>query len=199
MMADTLAKEGAPVRQTQQGGELPAEAGLQVVIIGCEGIDGLAARLTGAGYRVRPFILPSNIPAMPAGFAEACSTADVLVSILPSDALVEAVILGSGGAVANLRRGALHIGVGAVSVACSDRLVEAHWEASSRYVSAPIFRPGGSAGQGGALLAAGGAQALEGAAPVLAHLGCAVATIEGWPTKANRRRRNPPSSQSVHV
>ncbi len=61
--------------------------------------------------------------------------------MLSDDAAVEGVVFGEDGALHALRRGAIHISMGTISVALSDRLAEAHDKAGQGYVAVSDLAP----------------------------------------------------------
>src|SRR3989440_9556135 len=73
------------------------------------------------------------------GAAAAARGAEVLITMLGDDDAVEAMVLGDGGALAALPRGAIHISMSTISPALSRRLSERHRASGQTYVAAPVF------------------------------------------------------------
>lgn len=116
---------------------------------------------------------------------DACRSADVVFTMLPDDEIAEAVILGRAGVVESLPRKAIHIGSSTVSVECSDRIVEAHWESGKEYVSAPVLVRSGSTADEQLFVIAGGREAtMIKIEPLLSQIG-QLAQLSGWPSDAN--------------
>jgi 3-hydroxyisobutyrate dehydrogenase-like beta-hydroxyacid dehydrogenase len=90
--------------------------------------------------------------------AEACH-GEVLVTMLSDDAAVESVVFGDG-ALAHLRRGAIHISMSTISVSLSERLAAAHATAGQGYVAAPVFGRPEAAAAGKLFVVAAGMQAV---------------------------------------
>ncbi|MGZ5905697.1 MAG: NAD(P)-dependent oxidoreductase [Reyranella sp.] len=91
--------------------------------------------------------------------AEACH-GEILVTMLSDDAAVESVVFGDDGALANLRRGGIHISMSTISVALSERLAAAHATAGRGYVAAPVFGRPEAAAAGKLFVVAAGMHAL---------------------------------------
>ena len=153
---------------------------------------GMARNLIKAGHRVSVF----NRSKEPAdelareGALKAGSPAavggEVVVTMLSDDAALEAVVLGSGGLITGMRRGAVHLSMSTVSVALSDRLEDAHRNANQAYVAAPVFgRPDAAAAGKLFIVAAGGHQAIERARPVMNAMGQRIFEVGGKASQAN--------------
>ena len=116
---------------------------------------------------------------------DACRWADAVFTMLPNDEVAEAVILGPGGVVESLPRKAIHIGSSTVSVECSDRIVEAHWDAGRQYISAPVLVRSESTAEEQLIVIAGGREAtIIQIEPLLNPIG-QLAQLSGWPSDAN--------------
>jgi 3-hydroxyisobutyrate dehydrogenase-like beta-hydroxyacid dehydrogenase len=117
--------------------------------------------------------------------AEACR-GDAVVTMLSDDAAVEAVVFGEGGVLASLPAGATHVSCSTIGVALSDRLAAAHAGRGQRYVSAPVFgRPEAAAARQLFIVAAGEAEAVRGAMPLLEAMGRRVSVLSDVPSRAN--------------
>ena len=113
---------------------------------------------------------------------EAVSGADVVLTMLADDRAVEAVIFGSDGL---LSGGAapLHVGLSTISVALARRLAEA---SGGAYVSAPVFgRPPAAAAAQLVIMAAGPADAIDRAQPILDVIGKQTFRVGTEPAHAN--------------
>ncbi len=121
--------------------------------------------------RARAESLASQGARVAATPAETCR-GDVVFTMLADDAAVEAMVLGDGGIVASLPRGAVHVSISTISVALSTRLAEAHARAGSFYVAAPVFgRPEAAAAAKLFVVAAGPAAALARCQPFFEAIG----------------------------
>jgi 3-hydroxyisobutyrate dehydrogenase-like beta-hydroxyacid dehydrogenase len=111
---------------------------------------------------------------------------DVVITMMADDHAVEEAALGAQGIVASLPKGALHISCSTISVALSDRLTEAHAKAGQRFVAAPVFgRPEAAAAKMLFVAAAGAADAIETATPLLADIGQKTFVLGTKPSSAN--------------
>ena len=118
--------------------------------------------------------------------AEAARDCEVVVSMLADDAAVEAVTFGEAGVLAGLPPGAVHVSSSTISVALSDRLAEAHAAVERGFVAAPVFgRPDAAAARKLWVLAAGKAQDVDRAMPVLQGLGRGVTRFGETASVAN--------------
>jgi len=70
--------------------------------------------------------------------AAAARSADIVISSLADDASSRAVVSGQDGALAGLRRGAIHVGTSTVSPGLSDELAALHAEAGGVYLAGPV-------------------------------------------------------------
>ena len=169
--------------------------------VGFIGLDrtgkAMASRLLEAGHQLMVYDPDREIPKMLASAGasvansvqDACRSADAVFTMLADDEVAEAVILGPGGVVENLPRNAIHIGSSPVSVECSDRIVEAHWDAGKQYVSAPVLVRSDSTAEEQLLVIAGGSEAtIIEIEPLLCPIG-QLARLSGWPSDANLVQR----------
>lgn len=154
---------------------------------------GMAARLLERGHEVTVYnrtpgkaqaLLERGAKATHA-IADACR-GDVVITMLANDAALEAVVLGEGGVLASLAKGAVHISSSTVSVSLSDRLSAAHAQAGQRFVAAPVFgRPDAAAAGLLFIVAAGAQDAIDASMPVLEAIGQRTFVISEKPAAAN--------------
>jgi 3-hydroxyisobutyrate dehydrogenase-like beta-hydroxyacid dehydrogenase len=153
----------------------------------------MAANLVKAGHDVTVYNrTPAKADALvaqgataAAHVADACR-GDAVMTMLADDHAVEGVAFGGGGIVASLPQNALHISCSTISVALSEKLTEAHAEAGQRFVAAPVFgRPNVAAAGKLAVAAAGSADALESAKPLLDAIGQKTFVLGATPSSAN--------------
>jgi len=117
---------------------------------------------------------------------EAAAQADLMITMVADEAALQAVLDGRDGALAHLPRGALHVGMSTVSVAFSSQLAKRHAELDQRYLAAPVFgRPDAAAAKKLWVLAAGRADDIARARPVLESLGQGVMEVGDDPAQAN--------------
>ena len=165
--------------------------------VGFIGLDltgkAMALKLIKAGHQLAVYDPTREIPetltsaggSVANSIQDACRLADAVFTMLPDDEATEAVTLGPGGVVESLPRDAIHIGSSTVSVECSDRIVEAHWNAGKQYISAPILvRSDGTAEEELLVIAGGHEATIIRIEPVLSPIG-QLAQLCGWPSDAN--------------
>jgi 3-hydroxyisobutyrate dehydrogenase-like beta-hydroxyacid dehydrogenase len=115
--------------------------------------------------------------------ADAARDADAIVTMLADDQAVEQAVQGF---LETLARGAVHIGMSTVSVACSRRLAERHAARGQVYVAAPVFgRPVAAAAAKLWIVAAGPPEAIERCQPVFDALGRGTSVVGADPWLAN--------------
>src|ERR1700684_426481 len=106
----------------------------------------IALTLVKAGHRVTVYnrtrakaeALASQGAEVAESVADACRR-PVLITMLADDRAVEATFFGDGHGLSALGEGAVHISMGTISVALSDRLAEAHRNAGQAYVVGTVF------------------------------------------------------------
>ena len=178
------------------GSDAPVK-GRRTMRVGFIGLDragrAMASRLLKAGHQLSVYDpdrgIPEDIESTGGSLAndiqDACRWADAVFTMLPNDEVAEAVILGSAGVLESLPRKAIHIGSSSVSVECSDRIVEAHWDAGKQYVSAPVLVRSEGTAEEQLLVIAGGKEAtISQIEPLLRPIG-QLAQFSGWPSDAN--------------
>lgn len=154
---------------------------------------GMAANLLAAGHEVTVYNRSPNRaqPLVEKGATAAASIADAcrgdaVFTMLADDHAVEGVALAAGGIRDSLSAGAIHIGSSTISIDLSGRLAEAHAAAGQRYVAAPVFgRPEAAATGKLAVIAAGAADAVRDATPLLQAIGQKLFVISETHTSAN--------------
>jgi 3-hydroxyisobutyrate dehydrogenase-like beta-hydroxyacid dehydrogenase len=120
-----------------------------------------------------------------ASSARAATGADAVVTMLADDPAVVATVL-DGGVLQALPSGAVHVSMSTISPALSRRLAEAHRAAGQAYVAAPVFgRPDAAAAKRLWIIAAGPADALAAARPILDAVGQEVLVVGDDPAAAN--------------
>jgi 3-hydroxyisobutyrate dehydrogenase-like beta-hydroxyacid dehydrogenase len=118
--------------------------------------------------------------------AEAIAGADVVLTMLADDGAVTAVVEGSGGLLACLGRGAVHVSLSTISVALARKLATAHASVGQGYVSAPVFgRPTAAASGQLLVVAAGADDHVAKARPVLEAFSRQVVVLGQTPEQAN--------------
>ncbi len=158
----------------------------------CVGVVGLgrmgqafAANLLSDGYqivaydrdpqRARPLQLEG---AESAARLEALATCDIVVTSLPDDAALAAVVLSPDGLASILAPGAVHISMSTVSPDLSRRLARVHASCRQGFVSAPVLgNPDLAEARRLFVLASGDPKAVERVRPVLERLGQRVFAI----------------------
>jgi len=153
---------------------------------------GIAAKLLKPGRRLKVWNRsPEPVARLVADGAEAAASpadaldVDIAFSMLASDDVIEAVIVGSG-ALDKARAGLVHVNLATVSVAFARRMDELHRARSLFYVAAPVLgRPDvAAAGQLNALCAGAPAAAAQ-VRPLLEEFTRAVWPLGDDPVRAN--------------
>lgn len=118
--------------------------------------------------------------------AAAARRAEVLITMVADDAALDAVMLGEGGALAALPRGAIHVSMSTISPALSRRLAERHRAAGQSYVAAPVFgRPEAAEAKKLWIVAAGPAGAIERCRALFDAMGQGTIPAGEEPARAN--------------
>src|ERR1700732_3741513 len=153
----------------------------------------MAANLVKAGHEVsvynrspgRGASLVAQGAREATNLAEACG-GDVVITMLADDDAASAIALGSGGLVAHLPKGAIHLSMSTISVALSKRLAQAHAQAGQRYVAAPVFgRPDMAAAAKLFIVTAGDPATLDACQPLFQAMGQKTFPIGAEPSAAN--------------
>lgn len=151
---------------------------------------GMAARLVGAGHRVRvwnrsPGAARRIEGAVPVDTAAEAFSGDAAITMLADDAALRAVIV-EGGLLDGASPPAVHVGMSTIAVALAQELAPIHARAGIAYVSAPVFgRP--DVAEKGALniVAAGEEAAIAKVQPLLDAMGAKTWRFGAEPHRAN--------------
>jgi 3-hydroxyisobutyrate dehydrogenase-like beta-hydroxyacid dehydrogenase len=178
----------------------PASQERTKVAIRCIGVVGLgrmsaafATNLLAAGHRVvaydRDHRRTQSLQAKGAQAAEhltELAACDVVISSLPDDAALEAVVLGPEGLIGILGLGATHVSMGTISPALSRRLASAHAAHGQDFVAAPVLgNPDLARAQRLFVLAGGAPEAVDRVRPLLERLGHRLFVIGDDPGQAS--------------
>jgi 3-hydroxyisobutyrate dehydrogenase len=154
---------------------------MRVAFIGLGHMGGpMSRRLAEAGLDLMVFDLDGEraAPALERGArlatsaAEAAAAADVLITMLPTPAAVEEVMLGSGGALQALPNGALWVDMSTSSPAVADRVRTRGEDRGVRVLDAPVAGMSSGADAGTLEIFVGGDSAdVERVRPLLEYLG----------------------------
>lgn len=138
--------------------------------------EGMAANLLAAGFAVQVYnrSMDKVAPLVALG-ATACATpklaatgAQVVITMLSNDAVLEAVTLGEDGLMAGLSAGSTHISMSSISPDTSRRLAPLHLAQGLQYIAAPVFgRPEMAAAKKLWICASGDIATLQKVRPVL--------------------------------
>jgi 3-hydroxyisobutyrate dehydrogenase len=143
----------------------------------------MARNLVGKGFAVTAYDTnPEAVTsaaaagmARAASAAEAVTTADLVITMLPSSPHVEAVYTGDGGVLAAARKGTLCVDMSTIDPAASRRVAAAARERGVRFVDAPVSGGVPRAIDGTlAIMVGGTAEDVEAARPALSAMGSAV-------------------------
>jgi 3-hydroxyisobutyrate dehydrogenase-like beta-hydroxyacid dehydrogenase len=154
----------------------------------------MARNLLAAGFpltvhnrtRARAEPLAAHGASVAASPAEAAERARIVITMLADDQAVDAVVFGERGLLAGLKPGAIHVGMSTVEPATSRRLAVAHRGQGSEYLAAPVFgRPEVAEQAKLFVIAAGPAEAVDAALPVLQALSRGVARVGDDASRAN--------------
>ena len=115
--------------------------------------------------------------------ADAARGVDAIVTMLAEDQAVEQAVEGF---LETLARGAVHIGMSTIGVACSKRLAERHAAHGQVYIAAPVFgRPVAAAAAKLWIVAAGPPESIARCQPVFDALGRGTSVVGADPWSAN--------------
>ena len=141
---------------------------------------GMARRLLARGYDLKVFHRDPKqtepLAALGAGvaidIADLCQGRDLVISMLPSDEILEAVALGPSGLTSSLAVAAIHMVSGTHGVRTIEKLISAHELKGQILLSCTVLgRPDRAADGKLGLIPAGPASAVERIMPVLKVLG----------------------------
>lgn len=123
--------------------------------------------------------------ARPAADVDEAFAADIVLSMLAHDQAVRETLVDSG-VLARARKGLVHVNLATISTALAGDLAALHAELGLGYVAAPVFgRPPVAQAGGLNVLAAGAADAVATAMPVLEMLAAEVWPLGEDPVRAN--------------
>lgn len=140
----------------------------------------MAGRLIDAGHEVAIYdrdeaqmaLLAERGARRADGLAGACADRQVVITMLPSDEVLDLVATGPGGLAESLPRGAIHMVSGTHGVTVVEKLAAAHKAGGQVLVSCTVLgRPDRAAAGKLGLIASGPAAAVETIRPLLAVLG----------------------------
>ena len=153
----------------------------------------MARNLLKAGHRLRVYNrtrtraeLLKEYGAVPASTpAEACASG-VVITMLANDEAVEEVTFDGSGILQGLPKGGTHISMSTITVALSERLLEAHRQAGQYYLAAPVFgRPEAAAAAKLFIVGAGEADLIGQFRPLFEALGQRTFVLSDKPPQAN--------------
>ncbi len=159
--------------------------------------SGIAGNLLKAGHELSVYnrtaskadALVKQGATYAAHVADACR-GEVVMTMLADDHALEGVVLGEGGIVSALGKGAIHVSLSTISVALSQKLVAEHAARGQRYVSAPVFgRPEAAAAAKLFVTAAGADDAVAACQPLFDAIG----------QKTFRFGKNPPDANLIKL
>jgi 3-hydroxyisobutyrate dehydrogenase-like beta-hydroxyacid dehydrogenase len=111
---------------------------------------------------------------------------DLVITMLADDTATKAVVFGADGLLKAMRPDNVHVAMGTISVALSERLAKVHQEAGQSYVAAPVFgRPEAAASAKLFVVAAGPAAAIEHCRPAFEAMGQRTFVVSENPAAAN--------------
>ncbi|WP_420237325.1 NAD(P)-dependent oxidoreductase [Telmatobacter bradus] len=118
--------------------------------------------------------------------AEAVAEAEAVLTMLFNDAAYEELFLGPANLIEALRPGQLHLAMGTISVALSQRLAAEHASRGVDYVASPVFgRPSVAAAGKLWIIAAGSAAAIDRARPIVAPFSRGLSVVGSEPQQAH--------------
>jgi len=132
--------------------------------------QGMASRILGAGHDLLVFDpVPEQVQALhsagasiAASIMEVTRERDVNISMLPSDPVLQAVVNDPGGLLESMSAGMIHMAMGTHSVAQIRLVNQAHKEAGTVFIAAPVLGRPDLAAQGMlSIVPAGPADAVE--------------------------------------
>jgi 3-hydroxyisobutyrate dehydrogenase-like beta-hydroxyacid dehydrogenase len=119
--------------------------------------------------------------------ADAVKDAEVVFTMLNDDGAVESVVLGGAdGVLRSLKPGAVHVSLSTISVALSRRLTDAHTQAGSEFVAAPVFGRPNVAAEGKLwIVVAGKESAVAVVRPLLEQMSRGLTLVSDEPWRAH--------------
>jgi 3-hydroxyisobutyrate dehydrogenase-like beta-hydroxyacid dehydrogenase len=117
--------------------------------------------------------------------ADACQ-GEAVITMLADDNAVRGMVLGKGGVIESLTKGAIHVSMSTISVALSKELAQAHADAGLRFVAAPVFgRPEAAAAAKLFIVAGGNPATIKACQPLFDVIGQKTTVISEEPQAAN--------------
>ena len=109
--------------------------------------QGMAGRMLDAGHDLRICDqIPENMQTLQAGgaviaatIADVCLDRDVVISMLPHDGALDAVVNGPGGLVESMSTDTVHMAMGTHSVNQINAINQSHADASQVFIAAPVL------------------------------------------------------------
>ena len=142
--------------------------------------QGMAGRVLGDGHQLRVFDpAPGQTDALVAQGAEtadspadASSGCDVIITMLPTDAILDAVLTGDGGLLDGMSADCIHMAMGTHGVPTINRAGQLHEEAGQTFMACPVLGRPDLAATGKLTLVPGGPeQAVQTVQPLLDVIG----------------------------
>jgi 3-hydroxyisobutyrate dehydrogenase-like beta-hydroxyacid dehydrogenase len=157
--------------------------------------SGMARNLLRAGYELTVYnrtrgkseALASEGARIAESPAEACASAEAVMTMLADDAAVEQVVFGDRGIAGALGAGAVHISHSTISTALARRLAAEHVGRGQGYLSVPVFgRPEAAEAKKLLVIASGPAALVDHARPLCDAIGRATFVVgeEAWQANA---------------
>jgi 3-hydroxyisobutyrate dehydrogenase-like beta-hydroxyacid dehydrogenase len=118
--------------------------------------------------------------------ADACRDAEAVLTMVADDPAVEAIVFGPDGIASAMNPGSIHISHSTISVALARKLTAEHAKRNQAFLSVPVFgRPEHAEAKQLVVLAAGPADQIECARPLLDAIGRATFIVGREPWQAN--------------
>jgi 3-hydroxyisobutyrate dehydrogenase-like beta-hydroxyacid dehydrogenase len=178
-------------------GQPSAQIGIGFVGLGRMG-TAMAANLAATGYQVTAYVRrPEQMDKLaalglkPTTKVTQLFDCEVVISMLPDDAAVRAIVLGRddlgiAGLASGLKRGAIHLSMSTISTSAASDLAREHARHGQGYVAAPVFGNPDAAKARQLFIVAAGAQAdVEHCQPLFDSLGQKAFVIGTDPEQAN--------------
>jgi 3-hydroxyisobutyrate dehydrogenase-like beta-hydroxyacid dehydrogenase len=128
----------------------------------------------------------ASVGAQVANSLAEASQCEVVMTMLADDAALEEVAFGDGGIINTLPKGGIHLSFSTISTALSRRLSKAHAARGQDFVASPVFgRPDAAQASRLVVVAAGPAEALERARPLLEAISRQVVVLGSEQHSAN--------------
>jgi 3-hydroxyisobutyrate dehydrogenase-like beta-hydroxyacid dehydrogenase len=155
--------------------------------------SGIARSLLRAGHRVKVYnrtvsraeALRADGAIVAPSVAEACHS-EVVFTMVADDAALEGFVFGEAGILASLPKGAVHVSLGTISVALSDKLAAEHAKAGQGYLAAPVFgRPEAAEAARLVVVVGGPAALVQKCKPLFEAMGPKLFVVGEKPSQAN--------------